>query len=563
MEQKCRETGKVFEITSEDLVFYQRVSPQYSGQTLTIPPPTLCPEARQRRHLTFRNERTLYRRACSSSGKPLVSIYSPQAPFPVFSSDIWFGDSWDGLSYGLAFDFSKTFFEQYAELSKVVPRPALLHRSGNENSPYTNLVSENRNCHYVFAASKNEDCYYSTYIQRCRDVADSFFIFDSELCYECIDCFSCYRLRYSQDCTSCSESDYLLGCTGCKDCFGCVSLTTARYCLFNQQLRRDEYFAAVAKLQARPDCADIVANTLAALCAKTPRKYYSGIDNQDCTGDHLAHCRNAQSCFDCTGIEDCKRCTWLHNAKDCYDCYAWGLPGELGLENHLVGNNFYQVIFSQDCSDNISHLCYCQTCHLGSSHLFGCIGLKKKQYCILNFQYSRSEYEALIPKIVEHMRETKEWGEYFPQALSPFGYNETVAQEYFPLTEQEVRKLGWNWRSEDLPGVYGTVDGTIAELNQPIEVIGFEICEKTFKCSDTGKNFRFTKPEITLYKKLQVPLPTRCFDARYSARFAKRNPRQLFSRNCSMCDIQLLSPYAKERPERICCEACYLDSTQN
>ena len=31
-----------------------------------------------------------------------------------------------------------------------------------------------------------------------------------------------------------------------------------------------------------------------------------------------------------------------------------------------------------------------------------------------------------------------EWGEFFPSTLSPFGYNETVAQEYFPLTREEV-----------------------------------------------------------------------------------------------------------------------------
>ena len=36
------------------------------------------------------------------------------------------------------------------------------------------------------------------------------------------------------------------------------------------------------------------------------------------------------------------------------------------------------------------------------------------------------------------MISTGEWGEFFPSSLSPFGYNETVAQEYFPLTREEV-----------------------------------------------------------------------------------------------------------------------------
>jgi hypothetical protein len=32
------------------------------------------------------------------------------------------------------------------------------------------------------------------------------------------------------------------------------------------------------------------------------------------------------------------------------------------------------------------------------------------------------------------MIETGEWGEFFHPSLSPFGYNETVAQEYYPVT---------------------------------------------------------------------------------------------------------------------------------
>jgi hypothetical protein len=38
------------------------------------------------------------------------------------------------------------------------------------------------------------------------------------------------------------------------------------------------------------------------------------------------------------------------------------------------------------------------------------------------------------------MRITNEWGEFFPTWLSPFGYNETVANEYYPLSEVEVKE---------------------------------------------------------------------------------------------------------------------------
>lgn len=40
-----------------------------------------------------------------------------------------------------------------------------------------------------------------------------------------------------------------------------------------------------------------------------------------------------------------------------------------------------------------------------SSNIFGCIALRNKKYCILNKQYSKQEYEELIPKIKKHMDE--------------------------------------------------------------------------------------------------------------------------------------------------------------
>jgi len=32
-----------------------------------------------------------------------------------------------------------------------------------------------------------------------------------------------------------------------------------------------------------------------------------------------------------------------------------------------------------------------------------------------------------------------------PASISPYAYNETVAQEYFPLTQQETLSRGWRW----------------------------------------------------------------------------------------------------------------------
>ena len=66
------------------------------------------------------------------------------------------------------------------------------------------------------------------------------------------------------------------------------------------------------------------------------------------------------------------------------------------------------------------------------------MNLKGKEYCILNKQYTREEYEYLVPKLIEKMKADGEWGEFLPPYLSPFGYNETLAAELLPLSQQEA-----------------------------------------------------------------------------------------------------------------------------
>jgi hypothetical protein len=43
------------------------------------------------------------------------------------------------------------------------------------------------------------------------------------------------------------------------------------------------------------------------------------------------------------------------------------------------------------------------------------------------------------------MKKTSEWGEYFPAYMSPCGYNESVAQDYFPLTKEEAHIKSFYW----------------------------------------------------------------------------------------------------------------------
>ena len=173
----CCSCGSGFSVSAEDLEFYHRVSPVFGGRTYEIPSPSHCYECRQRRKLSWRNERTLYHRTCDASGERIMSVYRPDGPFKVYDFNHWFSDSWSACEYGVAYDPSRSFFEQFAELQKRVPLPSLFVDGSSENCDFTNLSKYNRNCYLMFAGNENEDCYYSTYLQRNRDIVDCFFIF--------------------------------------------------------------------------------------------------------------------------------------------------------------------------------------------------------------------------------------------------------------------------------------------------------------------------------------------------------------------------------------------------
>ena len=436
MKKNCKKCKLQYEITDSDLLFYDKVSPVFNGKKYQIPAPTMCPDCRQQRRLSFRNERKLYKRKCDLMGKDIVSIYSPDKKTQVYEHSEWYSDKWDPIEYGENFDFGKSFFKQFSQLHDNIPRPSLRINS-NENSDYVNLASYNKNTYLVVAASNNVDSYYSTYLQRCNNVVDCCFIFDSEFCYNCIDTYKCYKLSNSVFSNNCSDSSFLYNCQGCKNCFACVNLINKDFHIFNVPYEKKEYEMKLEEVLKNSNYQQKIQFQFENLKNSLPQKLCSGIQNENVSGDHIFFSKNSLNSYDCTYLEGCKNCTWLHKSKDCYDCYAWGLSGELGYENHLCGDDFYQVLFCESCEGNISNLLYCRLCH-NVQDCFGCIGLKHKKYCILNKQYTKEEYEELVPKIIEHMQKTGEWGEFFPSWMSPFGYNETVASEYFPLTRDAV-----------------------------------------------------------------------------------------------------------------------------
>ena len=193
-------------------------------------------------------------------------------------------------------------------------------------------------------------------------------------------------------------------------------------------------------------------------------------------------------------------------------------------------------------------------------HLFGCVGLIRKKYCILNKQYTKEEYEKLVPRIIEQMKKTGEFGEFFPIELSVFGYNDTMAQEYFPLTREDALKKKCNWndyvkvKPEGLKYIPAKdVPGSIVDISD-------DICKWVLACEKDGAFFKITPWELKFYRREKLPIPTFCHDCRHFERKEKINPRKLYDRTCAQCNAPIKTTYAPNRPEIVYCENCYLES---
>ena len=149
--------------------------------------PTLCPEERFRRRNAYRNEIYVFSVPSSRDGKMLFSMYPETATFPIVDKDYWWSDEFEALEYGRDFDFSRPFFEQFQELSNVVPHfPRSIVRL--KDSDYSNNASNLERCYMVFNANVNQDCMYSNHIHDSRDCIDCTHLYTSELCYDSVMC---------------------------------------------------------------------------------------------------------------------------------------------------------------------------------------------------------------------------------------------------------------------------------------------------------------------------------------------------------------------------------------
>lgn len=114
-------------------------------------------------------------------------------------------------------------------------------------------------------------------------------------------------------------------------------------------------------------------------------------ENVGCVG-----CERCRGATECTFCEDCKqvtRCQYCVACEDCTDCAHCARSKGLTRCQHCV-----ETERSTDCAYVVRSV----GCH-GCTYLFGCVGLSRKDFHILNEPYDRQTYFATVAKLTREL----------------------------------------------------------------------------------------------------------------------------------------------------------------
>jgi hypothetical protein len=553
----CQNCKHDFTIEPEDFDFYAKID---------VPAPTFCPECRMQRRMMFRNERTLYKRACDFTGKSMVAIFPADSQFTVYHQKEWWGDGWDQYEHGMEYDPSRHFFDQVRELMQKTPWMNLVVDNDNVNSEYINHASACKDAYLVFNADRAENTLYSSIIASAQDTMDSMMLDRVQFCYEYIGGANASRAFFSEGCDESMNMYFSKNCIGCSDCFGCVNLRKKQYCIWNEQYTKEEYEEKIKEFQLDSYTeVQKIWKEAQRFWSEQPTRYYTGIQNIDSSGEYISNSKNAKNMYIAHNAEDCRYCSFITSTiKDSYDISEWGENLELSYDAITVGADSTEIKFSFAVWNNAYRAEYC-IMSPGAKNCFGCVNTKKAEYCILNKQYSKEEYFKLRDQIIADMKARPyidaqgreyRYGEFFPYDMSPFAYNESWAMDFFRLTQEEVTEQGFVWKEPEQNQYQTTCHA--ADLPDSIHDVDESILSEIIACHTCGKAYRIVAAELQLLQRFGLPLPRSCSECRHQARLKRMNQPKLYQRTTED-GVEVMTSYAPDRPEKIYSEKGYQD----
>ncbi len=464
--------------------------------------PEVSPKDRFQYLGAFWPQWNLYKRKCDRTGQSIISIFRPDCPYPVWDRDEWIAHANPPF---LNFDFSKSFFEQAWKLFPKCPLPHIF-QSHNQNCEYTDDWYYSKNCYLCHSGQNNEDCRYCYGCDSIKSIYYGVFSFESELCFDLINSIKCFNSVFLLNCKNVYDSGFLYDCRDCNDCLFCFNLRNKKYCFGNQQLTKAEFEEKKKEWNFSSFKIYEKAKSFFAEMMKTLAWHRAlQIDKcEDSTGNFIHNCKDCENCYMLSFHENCANVSFSGpNAKSILDSL-----GTVGSElTFMCSLPVYcydaQFCFSVSHCRFIQYSAYLQNCH----YCFGCCGLVNQKYCIFNKKYSQKDYETLVPKIIEHMKKTLEWGKFFPGYFSPNPYEESYSGFHFPLSDNKdfgFRTAGPVEKTQIKTAEINDIPDSFALLTLEKEKW---LKEQVFWDEKYHRSFQIQQADIDFSQRMKVPLP--------------------------------------------------------
>ncbi|MBU0612107.1 hypothetical protein KKB58_01615 [Patescibacteria group bacterium] len=546
--RQCNKCKQDFVLEQDDFSFYEKMK---------VPAPNVCPDCRFKMRAMWRNEITLYSgRKCGMCGKSVLSMYNPKSPYIIYCYDCFYSEKWDPRDYAMEYDKSKSFIEQMNELLIKVPKINLgisFTDGSNLNSEYTNMAGGCKNCYLVFNTSPAEDLLYSRGIKKGSFSSDIYFGVGFENCYECVNIQESANILWGQNVTSCVDSFFILNGSGLINCFGCINLRNKSNCWFNEHLSPEEYSKRIKEIKGSYLKTEEARKKFIEFSKTLPRRANNNLKTVNSTGDYLIECKNVHDSFEVAKSEDCRHIFSSKMIKDSLGTIGFGTKSEKLLE--VVATGYCSNIIGSYWAENCSNILNCfdiRNCH----DCIGCDALKNGKYSILNKEYSKEEYEELKEHIIKELTENGIYGLIMPPEISPFAYNETIAQDNMPLSKEEALAQGFKWQ-DDIQMTTRKETILPNQIPDHIKDVQDSITKEILRCIDCERNYKITEQELLFYKKMILPIPRKCFFCRHKDRIGRRGSMKFFIRKCSNCSENTYTNLTEEIAPIMYCEKCY------
>ena len=539
----CVECKKEFTLDSGDFILYEKVGLKIPDQ---------CFFCRVKQHFAFVPFGKFRKGKSDLTDESLITVLPEESRYPIYKSHEWWGDAWDPMSFGQDYDSNRSFFEQLKELQEKVPRP---HQTGENstNCDWCDDVWESKNCYLCRSLLKCENCSYIYRVIDTKDSIDIFYSFNLQNSYDCLFCNNSFNLNFSENSRDCIDSYFLSDCRNCQNCFMSWNLRNKQYCIRNKQYTKEAYEEEIKKIRFDSflNLVELKKEFEEILKSNVVHRENFNLRTTNSTGDYLTDCDKCVNCFSWEKSQNCRNHIRGMKTKDSIDqTFTWNT--EVSGNNSGVFGGF-DIKYSSWSDGRYSE--YLDNC-VEVEYCFGCVGLKKKKYCILNKQYTKDEYEVLKEKIITDMKNRGEYGRFLPYSMGLCEYNFSTGMIYFPdTTKDEILEKGGYWSDNDM----SSEDG-ISSLELPDSIIETDkdISKQALICPETKYRFNISPSEYEFHKNKNFALPRVHFDWRIIKKIKRMSIIKSYLYKCFYCQKDISAYYPSEWGyQKIACEECY------